>query len=196
MGIQQTAIEPHWNYMLAIERDVERLSRYVEFDQRNFGCFSIEIARILLATAAEVDVVCKQICQNLNGTTKAQNIHEFQKEIVAGFPNLPQFEVVLPRFDLPALCPWKEWSTSSATSPGWWKAYNKTKHERHAQYNLANLDNALNAVAGLFVIVLHLYADKARTGELIPAARLLRAGEKHVRGINNWGYEYGICYDV
>ena len=61
MGIKTAKIDPHWNYFLAIERDLEPLSRYVEFNPKNFDCYSIEIARLLLAAAAEVDIVCKQI---------------------------------------------------------------------------------------------------------------------------------------
>ena len=64
MGIRTQRIEQHWNYFLTIERDVDHLSRYVEFDERNFECFSIEIARVILASGAEVDVVCQQICQH------------------------------------------------------------------------------------------------------------------------------------
>ena len=60
-------IESHWNYFLAIEDDLERLSRHIEFDERNFKCFTIEISRILLASAT------------------ADNIHQYRDEIkVAG----------------------------------------------------------------------------------------------------------------
>jgi hypothetical protein len=51
MTIHTHKIEPHWNYLLAIERDLD-----VEFDERNFDCFSIQIARVLLASGAETDV--------------------------------------------------------------------------------------------------------------------------------------------
>jgi hypothetical protein len=60
MASQVTKIDPHWNYFLAIERDLETLARYVEFDPKNFTSFSIEIARLLLAAAAEVDIVCNR----------------------------------------------------------------------------------------------------------------------------------------
>ena len=63
MGIHSQKIEPHWNYLIAVERELELLSRYIEFDSRNFCCFSIEIARLLLTSGAEIDVVCKQVCQ-------------------------------------------------------------------------------------------------------------------------------------
>jgi hypothetical protein len=86
MAIKQSRIEPHWNYFLAIERDLEVLSRYVDFDERNFECFSIEIARVLLAAGAEVDVVCKQICRLANESSKAENIRQYRHEIIGKFP--------------------------------------------------------------------------------------------------------------
>ena len=74
VGITSRKIEIHWNYLIAIEKDLENLSRFVEFHDDNFKCYSIEISRILMASAAEIDVICKQICVELNNTSKADNI--------------------------------------------------------------------------------------------------------------------------
>jgi hypothetical protein len=123
MGIETHKIEPHWNYLLAIERDVDRLARFVEFDERNFSCFSIEIARVLFAAAAEVDVVCKQVCRSINTASSADNIHNYRDEIVPVFPKIPAFPVLLPRFGL-SLTPWDEWNKPRGV-PYWWTAYNK-----------------------------------------------------------------------
>ena len=87
MAIQAKRIEPHWNYLLAIERDVERLSRYIEFDKRNFDCFSLEIARVLLASGAEVDVVCKQLCRVLNPTSSAKQHQRVPRRDKDGLPH-------------------------------------------------------------------------------------------------------------
>lgn len=75
MGITTHKVEPHWNYLFAIESDLERLSRFVEFDERNFDCFSLEISRVLLAAGAEIDVVCKQLCRNVDPTSTAGSIN-------------------------------------------------------------------------------------------------------------------------
>lgn len=194
MGIQTKKIEPHWNYLLAIERDLDQISRYVEFDEKNFDCFSIEIARILLASGAEVDVVCKQICRAINVNSSANNINQYRSEMKSAFPAIPKFEVVLPRFGL-RLKPWDEWRKAQGV-PFWWTAYNKIKHHRDSEYDQANLKNALNAVGGLFVVVLYLYRDKARLGELVPSTQLLRVGERHFAGTTHGGYEFGINYDL
>lgn len=180
MGIHTTKTEAHWNYFLAIERDLEVLSRYMEFDKRNFKCFSIEIARIILAACAEVDVVCKQMCRANNSNSTAENINAYRTEIKSIVHGIPDFQVLMPRFGL-TLRPWDEWRSRTGV-PIWWTAYNKIKHHRDSQYHQASLKNALNAVAGLFVVVLYLYKDKARLGELLPSPQLLRVGAAHDAG--------------
>jgi hypothetical protein len=180
MAIQSEKIESHWNYFLAIERDLDVLSRYVEFDERNFQCFSIEIARIVLATAAEVDVVCKQICRATSSGSVANGINLYRNQIKAVVPDIPDFQVLVPRFGL-TLKPWDEWRSETGV-PLWWTGYNKIKHHRDSEYHQANLKNALNAVAGLFVMVLYLYKDKAQLGELLPSPQLLRVGAMHDGG--------------
>ena len=180
MGIQTQKIEPHWNYLLAIEHDLVELSRYVEFDEKNFDCFSIEIARILLASGAEVDVVCKQICKAIDAKSRAAKIHLYRNEIKLKFPGIPRFQVLLPRFGL-TLKPWDEWNKPKGV-PLWWTAYNKIKHQRDSEYQKANLKNALNAVAGLFVMLLHLYKAKNQLGESFSSPQLLWVSAGHIGG--------------
>ncbi len=194
MGIRTHKIEPHWNYLLAIERDVLALSSYIEFDEKNFACFSIEIARILLASSAEVDVVCKQLCRLINAQSNADTINQYRDEIIRAFAGIGQFEVLLPRFGL-SLRPWDEWNKPNGV-PLWWTAYNKIKHKRDSEYGRANLKNALNAVAGLFVMVLYLYKNKAQSGELLPSPQLLRVGDKHFGGTTFLDYEFGVNYKL
>jgi len=194
MGIQNHRIEPHWNYLLALDADLVALSRYVEFSEQNFNCFSIEMARVLLAASAEVDVVCKQLCQTVNPASSADNIDAYRPELTTAFPLIPKLKVLIPRFGL-TLHPWDEWNKVTGV-PFWWTAYNKVKHQRHTHYERASLKNTLNAVAGLFVVVLHLYKDKAKFGELVPSPHLLRLEAERHGGIVIGGYEVGIGYEL
>lgn len=194
MVIETRRIEVHWNYLLAIENDLYRLSRFIEFDERNFECFSIEISRILLTSAAEVDVVCKQICKKLNPASSAEDIHQYREEIKPVHPKIPDFKVLIPRHGL-TLTPWDNWNEERGV-PLWWTAYNKIKHHRDSEYHRANLRNALNSVAGLFVMVLYLYKEKAKMGELVPSLQLLKAAEDHLEGVILGGYEFGIVYKL
>lgn len=189
MGIRTHKVEPHWSYLLSIEHDLEDLSRFVEFDERNFRTFGIEIARLLLACGAETDVVCKQICSNLNAASTAASINSYRAELVSAYPAIPGFEITVPRFGL-SLRPWDEWQQPNGV-PFWWTAYNKTKHHRHSEYERANLKNALNSVAGLFVMVLYLYREKAAQGELVPRPSMLRVGDAHFGG-TTVGFQHEI----
>ena len=176
MVILPSKSEAHWNYFLAIEDDLERLSRFVEFDPKNFECFSIETSRILLASAAEVDIVCKLICRKLNPKSSAKSINKYRDEILAAYPVIPDFKVILIKYGL-ELTPWINWNDPNGV-PVWWTAYNKIKHHRDTEYHRANLQNALNAVGGLFIMVLYLYKKKAEWAELFPHPKLLQVREK------------------
>ena len=175
MTITFRKTEAHWNYLLAIEDDLERLSRFIEFDERNFDCFSLEMSRILLASCAEIDVVCKQICKQINLNSSANDINCYRDEIKATYHAIPDFIVLLPRYGL-KLTPWNAWNDPKGI-PVWWTAYNKIKHKRDTEYHQANLSNTLNAVAGLLVMVLYLYKEKAGKSELFPFTKLLHPTE-------------------
>ena len=47
--------------------------------------------------------------------------------------------------------PFAEWNSGQELT--WYQAYNKSKHDRHDQFKLANLENLLNAVTGLLVLL-------------------------------------------
>lgn len=195
MGIKTKPIEAHWNYLISIEEDLEAVSRFVELHEDNFQCFSIEISRLLMAAAAEVDVVCKQICRKINTKSRARSINKYQEEIVKAHNDIPGFRVIMPRYGI-TLQPWYNWGVKKNYPPLWWTAYNKIKHQRHTHYHRGNLKNALNAMAGLFVVVLYLYRDKAILGELVPALKLLQVTEDHFNGQTMGAYELGINFRI
>ena len=58
-------IRPHWNYFLALEKDLETVSRYIEFCHDNLNTYSIELAHLLLSLASEIDTVAKRTCSLL-----------------------------------------------------------------------------------------------------------------------------------
>jgi len=187
-------IEVHWNYLLAIENDLEKLSRYVEFDERNFDCFSVEIARILLSASAEADVVCKKLCLKFNQSSSADNIHRYRDEIKTAHPNIVDFEVIISRYGL-SLRPWDKWKDSQGV-PDWWTAYNKVKHHRETEYHRANLKNAIDSVAGLFVMTLYFYQEKANSGKLNPVPQILRVNAEYFKGIFHGGNDWSFIYRI
>jgi hypothetical protein len=147
----------HWNYFLALEEDLARVSRFIEFSESNFSTYSLELAHLLLASSSEVDVVAKQICQLLDSSKPATNIDQYRSIITSGIPDFAETVVIIPRFKL-TLRPWSNWT--STNNPDWWGAYNRVKHQRHDHFMDANLKHAINSTAALLVSVFHFYKLK------------------------------------
>lgn len=173
MGIHVGDVRQHWNYFLALEDDIVRMSRYLEPTTSNFHAYSLELARIVITAASEVDVVAKLLCKKINPESNARDINGYRNTIVPAYANLPNAVVTLPKFGL-TLTPWEQWGKGK--SPIWWKAYNDVKHRRSEHFASANLQHALNAVAGLYLLLLFLYREAGINGELNPDPVLFHPG--------------------
>jgi|SRR5690606_13954549 len=143
----------HWNYFLALEKDLEKLSRYIEFSDANLATYSIELAHILLSASSEIDVVMKQLC-SLISNDKAQNINHYRTIVKKNIPNMMEEEFSIHRYGI-ANKPWEKWLLDQ--NPEWWWAYNKVKHERNVYFPEANLKNTINAMGALLVTTVHYY---------------------------------------
>jgi len=170
LGKEHKMTLPHWEYFLAIESDLSASTRFVEFTAENFAVYSIEFAHILLSSSSEVDVIAKSLSNMLFPDRSHQNINDYREAITQSFSRFANIEVRIPRYGL-SLQPWKAWARDE--NPIWWKSYNKVKHERNTFYKEANLENALNAVAGLFSLVLFLYRRENSQSQLAPTPTLL-----------------------
>jgi hypothetical protein len=161
---------PHWQYFISLESSLNETTRYVELSETNYPVFSIEYARILLSTAAEVDVVCKVLCGRIDSSAKAGNIDDYSKIILSAYPKFPQIRIQVPRLETD-LIPWASWD--NGTNPDWWRNYNNVKHERGTYFEQANLKNSLYALSGLFAVLLYYYQPEAYKGDLYPFPRLI-----------------------
>ena len=142
---------PHWQYFIAIESDLEKTARYVEMVPDNFNTYSVEYAHILLSAGSEVDVISKLLCKELEPEASPKNINEYRTLILSHYRNFPSFEILVPRYGLNRK-PWDDWKR--VENPSWWTAHTRVKHERSGYFAEANLENALDAVCGLFCLVL------------------------------------------
>lgn len=185
--IQSTGGKLHWNYFIALERDLETVSRYIEFTQQNFGVFSIELAHLLFAAASEVDVVAKLICEHVAPEARRANIDHYRTVITEAFPLTASTLVTVARYGL-VLTPWDNWAKGQ--NPDWWRSYNNVKHERSAYFHEATLKNALNALAALLALTFRYYSlvhgingkplnPRDTTQLLVPESSLLRLQEDH-----------------
>ena len=190
MAIQATAGKLHWNYFLALDRDLEVVSRYVEFCAPNFEVYSIEFAHLLFAAASEVDVVAKLLCQRFAPNAPRNNINDYRNILTAAnaLPHLHTMNVFVPRYGL-TLTPWDNWN--GQTNPLWWGSYNNVKHQRDLHFQEATLKNALNSLGALLILTYHHYSyelsqtpgtpllPKDTTNQLQPEPMLLRLPEDY-----------------
>ena len=169
MAIEETNSLLHWNYFSALESDVERLARFVEFTSKNFDTYSVEIAHLFLAAASEVDVVARQLCSKMDGDANAQNMNKYRVVLRRCYPEMEASSVMIPRYGL-NLRPWRNWRDDK--NPDWWGDHNKVKHERGEHFSRASLKNVLNAMAGLFLVVLYYYRDTMNVRRIVPPPSL------------------------
>lgn len=144
----------HWNYFLAIENDLENISRYIEFANANLGTYSIELTHILLSASSEVDVIMKQLCFLIDPEQNTNTINDYKRVIQAQLGTFINEEICIDRFGL-SYKPWDNWNEDH--NPNWWRSYNNVKHQRNNHFNEANLQNTINAVGALLLTVVYYY---------------------------------------
>jgi hypothetical protein len=143
-----------WNYFITIESDFAKTTRYVEITPHNYGTFSIEYAKILLASSSEIDVICKIFCRNIYPAQKCENINDYRNLIMKHYPRFCDNKIALDGYKI-ELLPWLDWKNNK--NPPWWKSYNNVKHERNKYYHEANLENTIGSLAGLMSLLLYYY---------------------------------------
>ena len=169
ISIKQSNNLVHWNYFLVFDSDAEKSSRYIEFTSDNFKTYSIELVRLLLSVASEVDVVAKLLCSKVDPTAKAKNMDDYRNILNPKFSKIRDMKILIPRYGL-ELIPWDKWKNDK--SPDWWSDHNAVKHQRDINFKKACLINTLNSISGLFCLLLYYYKDEAENGALIPNPNL------------------------
>lgn len=148
----------YWNYFLSLERDFDMLSRYIEFCTGNYSTYSIDIARQIIATCSEVEVIAKEICylfdNNFNKNSNRNNMDAVRKRLLSNLPELQNEHVYLNRYLLSST-PFINWQYDQ--NPDWWVSYNHVKHNRSDKFFEANLLNLINSTGGLFILNFYFY---------------------------------------
>ncbi len=161
------AILHHWNYFLAIEEDVVRLSRFVEFSTDNFNTYSTEMTRILMAATQETDVLLHAICAHRGNDSDSEA--KYRSFVRRRFPHFVNHKVALAQWEL-VLTPFEAWSSNG--TPVWWTANNKVKHQRGSHFAKGSLENMLNACSALFLTLIYYYDAIGLLHEVWPSAKL------------------------
>ncbi|MBL7203504.1 MAG: hypothetical protein ISS63_04110 [Desulfobacteraceae bacterium] len=177
---------PHWQYLITLDSDLKEVSRYVDIKPENFATFSIEFVRLILAAGSEIDVVAKVLCDKIDSSGTYRNINEYREAITNRFPNFYSMLIDIPQYEL-QLTPWDDWNQNR--NPSWWTAYNSVKHKRDRNFHDANLENTINAVAGLFTMIWHLHSEDSQRKKLNKT--VLFSADRYIKGfqfVNNLQY--------
>lgn len=98
----------------------------------NFATYSIETAKILMASSQEVDILLRAICRHHKA--KAESIGDYCALMMKEHPAIFDAEVRLVHHAL-VRAPYKGWT--KAKPPGWWSANNEVKHARDTNFKSA-----------------------------------------------------------
>lgn len=192
--IHFTTPKHHWNYFLAIEKDLEKISRYVEFCSDNLQTYSIGLAHILLSASSEVDVIMKQLCSFVAPGGTFENINHYKTTITALIPDMVNEQIAIPRYGM-THGPWENWN--GPDNPDWWRSYNRVKHQRNEHYSEANLQNTINSVGALLIasVYYYKYAFSAEAGHDInfrDTTRQLDSSHSFLMLDHNYYYQHLI----
>lgn len=180
----------HWNYFLAIEQDVIKLSRYIEFCEHNFNTYSIEIARIIMASTQEIDVVMKEICKNKEKSSRTET--GYRTFIPTIYPKFTDREVEISKYGL-SFVPFEEWKNKK--TPKWWTANNKIKHQRNTHFSRASLENMFKSVCGLMITNLHYYHTVSQLDEVYPGSQMLYPKDM-IKGVGPTAFGWAPMYTL
>lgn len=125
---------------------------FIEPDDANLTVYSNRLYELLLRAATEFESNCKGIliANGYRGKRRDLGIEDYRN--LDSVLKLSEYEVVFSFWNSErTLTPLSSWKTSHTL--GWYKAYNDVKHNRTENFQLANLSNVLNAIAGVACVV-------------------------------------------
>lgn len=151
MAITETELNGIWNYYLSLEADMANTSRYIEpAGQENV--YSFEFAKLLILSCTEVESVLKIICCEIEGRQVRGNMDVYRETVLRRYPKIVQSTVYVSRLGK-NIEPFAAWNTGKLS---WWYAYQEVKHNRAGYFTEATYQNAVNALAALYILIFYL----------------------------------------
>lgn len=135
-----------------LESDLKILFEYVEPNDDNLVTYSHRTYELLLRAATEFESNCKRILDT-NGYTKAGNLNIIDYYKINIATKLSEYNICINIWgpQRKVIMPFHQWQTSHSLS--WYQAYNDAKHDRQTNFRQANINNLINAIAGVYTIL-------------------------------------------
>jgi hypothetical protein len=171
---------------MLLENEFMDSTKYVSIDKIfNYNTYSDFYTKLFLSIGSEIDVICKDYCSFIDKTKSPDNIMGYNSIIISHDSGFCSRKIIMKNTNT-TLIPWECWTTKP---PTWWKIYNKVKHQRtegltvtqdnkgikidindleytkytrlvgNPYYVLANQENVLLSLSGLFQLCMEFYYD-------------------------------------
>jgi len=146
------APEHYVRAFLIILKDFQNLLDYIEPADKNLSTYSFRIHELLLRVCIEIEANCVAILSE-NGYAKVGNWTMADYKKIYKSHKLSSYEVKLPVWKGTENIrkPYESWKDDESLS--WWDGYNKSKHDRHTEFEKATFQNLTDAICGLIVIL-------------------------------------------
>lgn len=136
-------------------QDLYQLFNYIEPNDGNLNTFSYRVYELFLRATTEVESNCKAILSANNfavtqNTNMANGYFKLEQAL-----KLSEYKVTFTRWaTYKEFKPFEAWRGATAYAPlPWYQSYNHVKHNRYANFQEANLENLMNAIAGLLCLL-------------------------------------------
>ena len=141
---------------LLLQKDLLTIFDYIAAADTNLPAYSFRTHELLMRACIEVEANFNGILRD-NGYAKASNFNMSDFHKVEPTHRLSGYKVKVPYWEgaQSVRRPFASFKLEPGQkpSPNWYRAYNSTKHDRHENFANANLESALDAVAGLVVLL-------------------------------------------
>lgn len=135
-----------------LEKDLIRTLEYIEPSDENLSTYSHRLYELLLRASTEFEMNCKGIL-NANNYNKSKklNIHDYCKINTSSRLSEYEIEILIWSGSRKIIKPFESWKTTHSLK--WYQDYNSVKHNRNEEFKLANLENVILAISGVFVVL-------------------------------------------
>jgi hypothetical protein len=138
---------------LQLQKEIENLFLYVAPADKNLKTYSYQIHELLIRICIEIEANFKAIFaeNHYSKQEKDYKIRDYWKINVSH--RLSEYKVIMPTWEgkNKTFEPFIGWKTS--TNLPWYRAYNRSKHNRDKYFIEANLRHLMDAFCGLYVVL-------------------------------------------
>ena len=146
---------------LLLQGDLQDLFAFVEPADENLRTYSHRIQQLLMRACIEVEANLTAILVENRYQKASGNLTMTDYRLVNASHRLSAYEVRIPEWkgSLGSRRPFASWEQGDS-SLSWYKAYNKSKHDRHESFRLATFNSLIDAMCGLVVVLSSQFFDE------------------------------------